>query len=928
MHASKKWLSLCSSLLEQCWSVWNTSEQLLQAKRAEEDSLYRYRTHKHVIQEEEVEEEVVRQMFPVYDSTFEEGEGDKFETGMGGEAEGLREMEDTEMVCPFTSKEMEEVCDLHLLLFAENTLGDSHRSSGVMSSKYSLAALLADIVSHIPGLMTDYCVIGGHALMCSSLLMELKCKSMGKKSCCNVYKEAVVWEAIRAEPIVSSLKTRVEELLMEWPNHPALVQIVKSCDKVLSLSVTDPLMKILSGLEYILRKAQDWEAYAASHVSLCTQLEALTQLILDWRRMELNSWRSLLAIWSTEVQQQSSKWWFHLHSLCQESVSTDHVNIEQLLVSVHQLVEGAPLGEFSERLNILDAFSKDMCIKGHSALVNILKNSELYYQQFLPAVLSQCDKVTAPVEKEFKEHVSIMRWNDGNYWALKASIEKSHRSLIKFMKKWKGVLQTPVRPLLTTCALTTISQSGGEKFHKGIENTHENISRRQISCTDPVLTDDQLRELSCVTVKEFSDSSENQVHLNANAVSQQMSMLLKEFSSSTLYYQWNTTLDELAGEIISTVEQLQSLEFLNGLEGEKRKNAVKLNSSKKRRAIQELLKCLKKQGLSYRKGMDFSRITKCQLFQLPVVQDQFSFRGIPEGLQSDIQKYFYCCLGRFAGLQAAFDLPTKDLPASQLKCCKGYAGHMITLLCQQRQTLSSYTHSAHVLQHLLHHVHSLISGELYTIQIAEYSHWQSELVTGAEISLELVSNFAELVATMPDQVDVSSCCDPPPILGCGDQSIAVTALSMLQADLPSLRVLRERLVEKEKEQAYHQYIFVAKSEMLELTEACAVLEHFCETVSKVLDVTLGSGQIRVGMLEFLKAAHSHLSTICQKCRCWVKNAAESVHCTHSTLSANVADGGDDDVTDTTGLLRELLMSVQRVITRHRVCATSTGEYKG
>lgn len=66
-------------------------------------------------------------------------------------------------------------------------------------------------------------------------------------------------------------------------------------------------MKILSGLEYILRKAQvimllqlrvytliwkalciqDWEAYAASHVSLCTQLEALTQLILDWRRMEL-----------------------------------------------------------------------------------------------------------------------------------------------------------------------------------------------------------------------------------------------------------------------------------------------------------------------------------------------------------------------------------------------------------------------------------------------------------------------------------------------------------------------------------------------------------------------------------------------------------------------------------------------------------------
>lgn len=32
---------------------------------------------------------------------------------------------------------------------------------------------------------------------------------------------------------------------------------------------------------------QDWEAYAASHVSLSSQLEALTQIILDWRRLEL-----------------------------------------------------------------------------------------------------------------------------------------------------------------------------------------------------------------------------------------------------------------------------------------------------------------------------------------------------------------------------------------------------------------------------------------------------------------------------------------------------------------------------------------------------------------------------------------------------------------------------------------------------------------
>jgi len=31
----------------------------------------------------------------------------------------------------------------------------------------------------------------------------------------------------------------------------------------------------------------------------------------------------------------------------------------------------------------------------------------------------------------------ILRWNDGNYWAVKATTEKSHRTLVKFVNKYK-----------------------------------------------------------------------------------------------------------------------------------------------------------------------------------------------------------------------------------------------------------------------------------------------------------------------------------------------------------------------------------------------------------------------------------------------------------------------------------------------------------
>ena len=149
-----RWFSLCSSLLEQCCLVWSSAEQAARARAAEEDSLYRYRTKTHVItgDEEGEGEGVVRQMFPVYDCEFEEGVEEE-----GGEGEEEGEMEgdvesDIGPVHQFSSREMEEVSSLHLLLFATSrspTRPDSCSVAG--SSRYSLAATLATIAGPTPG---------------------------------------------------------------------------------------------------------------------------------------------------------------------------------------------------------------------------------------------------------------------------------------------------------------------------------------------------------------------------------------------------------------------------------------------------------------------------------------------------------------------------------------------------------------------------------------------------------------------------------------------------------------------------------------------------------------------------------------------------------------------------------------------------------
>lgn len=85
---------------------------------------------------------------------------------------------------------------------------------------------------------------------------------------------------------------------------------------------------------------------------------------------------------------------------------------------------------------------------------------------------------------------------------------------------------------------------------------------------------------------------------------------------------------------------------------------------------------------------------------------------------------------------------------------------------------------------------------------------------------------------------------------------------------------------------------------------------------------------RVAMLEFLVAAHSYLSTICQQCRDWVQSVGETTFRDQALDPGSIAEGVEGDGTSFTDLLGELFMSVQRVMVRHRKCVAITEENKG
>merc|ERR1739842_70027 len=114
-------------------------------------------------------------------------------------------------------------------------------------------------------------------------------------------------------------------------------------------------MKFVVGLETVLAKAQEWERNAHGGVSLMTQLEAITHQIIEWRQMELAAWKSCLDTVEHREALEGRKWWTHLYDILKEA-ATGNVKVMDLLNPLKQFFEGALLGDFKVRLDMLMAF--------------------------------------------------------------------------------------------------------------------------------------------------------------------------------------------------------------------------------------------------------------------------------------------------------------------------------------------------------------------------------------------------------------------------------------------------------------------------------------------------------------------------------------------------------------------------------------------
>ncbi|NWZ60294.1 MDN1 protein, partial [Haliaeetus albicilla] len=738
----KKSLQLFRHLCQAIINEWDEQERRAQEQEAMQRSLYRYRSKSHGKERsEEEEEEEFRRTFPLHEKDFEDITAQpSLEEKM--ETKDLLE-DQLEVDRALLSKSsMQTVIMVHqelCLNFARSLWYQqsqpSHQAKHYFSTFISCyqtgACLLSQFYPLIGAEMNDSLL--GSQLLVSTLLRNTFFEELTSDLVLqqdgpyDFYQHPNIQQVRQCQPVLDNFAKEVNGLLQEWPEHPVLVQLLVVMDRIRSFPLSSPLSKFLNGLEILLAKAQDWEENASRALSLRKHLDLVTQLIIQWRRLELNCWSVSLDNIMKQHVEKSTKHWFSIYQMIETYVQeqteanteeTEQMDLKTLVSMLQAFIEGSTLGEFHARLQALLVFHCHVLLMPQVAekdiLCSILWNLYNYYKQFSECIEARITELRQPIEKELKEFVKISKWNDVSFWAIKQSVEKIRRTLFKFMKKFEAVLDEPCQPALV--------EIGKEEQLDCLQKQEESENKE----TKVQRLNNTLRKIlsarTDVAKRVFPEECQDGITFHTESLQYRLPKLTKKMKKMCTTVTENSSflslvedLDQFTGGIIVSVVELQNLTFDQTADKEKQKAEAKHIQMQKQRALSDLFKSLAKTGLSYRKGLAWSRSKDYHkiLYLRPL--DLRSALGVrncthePDAtLLTEIssawdgcQKYFYRSLACHSRLQTALLAPAKDIGLGSIERCKGFTAHLMQMLVRQRRCLTALTEQWISLRNLL-----------------------------------------------------------------------------------------------------------------------------------------------------------------------------------------------------------------------------------
>ncbi|XP_068087248.1 midasin [Hyperolius riggenbachi] len=739
----EKSLTLFQDICQAIISEWDEQEQRAREQEQEESSLYKYKSKQlgSGLSEDQEDEKEFRMHFPIYDQDFADITAEaSLDAPMEIQTSEGDVEDDGDVLLSDSSVKTLMLTHQQLCLSMARSLWYSpspehhhtkHYLALFLSCYGTTAALIEKLYPLIGSEVNDH-LLGSH-LLASTLLQNTVSGNNASEIILpqdepyDFYQHANIQELKQCNQVLNHLLTEINQLLGEWPEHPALVQLVVIIERIQGFPVSSPLSKFLNGLEILLAKSQDWEENASRKLSLRKNLDEVTQLIIQWRKLELKCWSLNLDNAMSRHAKKSNKHWFSIYQMMEKYMESEEEQgngeeptLQSITKTLQAFIESSSLGEFYARLQMLLVFHCHVLLvpkeERKVALCSLLWNLYNYYKQFLPSVQARITELRNPVEKELKDFVKISKWNDVSFWSVKQSVEKTHRTLFKFTKKFEASLCEPAYPALV--------ESVQEEQMDFIDNSadpkaKESSAAQLTSVLKASLTGTSSAPLSCGDDIYSPESLQCRLPKLTKKMRKLCSSFIIKSSMPALFEKLN----DFTGGIAESVNELQDLKVNPTAEKEKQKSEAKNILLQKQRALSDLFKMLTKSGLSYRKGLSWIRNKNNQdilclhpLDMNSALASSDSTRSTNTELLTEItgtwdgcQKYFYRSLARISRLETALVSPAKELGLGNIERCKGFSGHLLKVLIKQRSSLTTITEQWIILRNLLSYIKEIYS---------------------------------------------------------------------------------------------------------------------------------------------------------------------------------------------------------------------------
>uniref|UniRef100_V5GS24 Midasin n=1 Tax=Kalmanozyma brasiliensis (strain GHG001) TaxID=1365824 RepID=V5GS24_KALBG len=692
---------------ERIFQLWALDRE--RAKREEEEAVSLYKSRKieeSIEMDAEAEEKEFHALFPEYDDDVLDGP-----RPVAG-ANGQEQSKHKGMLLP--PPRFATVLSAHLAIF-----GPPSRKAAADLYQQERDSLVTKLVRKHHEDWPEAIDQVGAAFGLSAAIDDQLASSQTAKDF-NFYLDARPAEVRKATAIIEELRTRLGVLIQEWPEQMVLQHIRDRCDAMLRLDAASPVAKMLSALEQLLTHTEDWEGFASSQTSIQANRERISAQIIEWRRLELSCWAELLNTQARNFENELGEWWFRVYEILirgTRAASADGAesfksHVEQLIDAVDQFVRSSPLGQFESRLSLLESYGRfiDHLVRlappkesqGLKEVGMVLQNVTTFFRQFDERISGTLQSQRAVLEKDIRSFIKLASWKDINIHALKQSAQKTHRQLHKTLRKFRDILRQPVDPMLASHldALT----------RREIPSLH--IESRSLRNGLDISEESSEAWAQAVSFASLNKAAPEHIRNVAKTLA-----VLQKMADDRL---WPTLLRpttsaagvaELADEIVDRQQQLAKL--TPAFSKEDNEKSIKNLTARKRKAWSDLLKELRRIGLSSFVKTDMAAMNQSvmHIYTRPAL-----LAACPASLSeepfSTLERLFFRLLAALPKVRDSLQSHSPDLSTSELQRGINYIEHITHLVLQERDRMFDELRSLATLEQLTGRMRDLHAAKL------------------------------------------------------------------------------------------------------------------------------------------------------------------------------------------------------------------------